>query len=362
MWKTMGISVASVVIITGTFVAWFFSLVDRSAAASDLQTYLPEDLPYYQQKVGEARGKVLVVVTSETRMGASGKATGYEHTELSRAYYVFTVNGFEVDIASPKGGEPTAIIDDEDMGPLDYAFLNDSVAMGKVRSSLPLKTVDGDEYEAVFFVGGKGTMWDFPDNQHIHQLVNDYAAKEKLIGAVCHGPAALANVVLPGGKPYLAGKSVTGFSNEEELFLIPEASEVFPFLLEDRLRERGAQVAVGLPYLENIAVSEGLVTGQNPWSVYATAETMVEQLGYEPVSRVTTGDENSVDVLMQYHLLGKVGARESIDAFAEVDARINRNLIIVHGVIAAMQWRVKSALELFVLAQHAKNAYALDVG
>ena len=362
MWKTIGIGVASMVIITGTFVAWFFSLVDRSAAASDLQTYLPEDLPYYQQKVGEARGKVLVVVTSETRMGASGKATGYEHTELSRAYYVFTVNGFEVDIASPKGGEPTAIIDDEDMGPLDYAFLNDSVAMGKVRSSLPLKTVDGDEYEAVFFVGGKGTMWDFPDNQHIHQLVNDYAAKEKLIGAVCHGPAALANVVLPGGKPYLAGKSVTGFSNEEELFLIPEASEVFPFLLEDRLRERGAQVAVGLPYLENIAVSEGLVTGQNPWSVYATAETMVEQLGYEPVSRVTTGDENSVDVLMQYHLLGKVGARESIDAFAEVDARINRNLIIVHGVIAAMQWRVKSALELFVLAQHAKNAYALDVG
>ena len=358
MWKTMGISVASMVVITATFVAWFFSLIDRSAAAADLQSYLPQDLPYYQQRVGETRGRVLVVVTSETRMGASGKATGYEHTELSRAYYVFTVNGFEVDIASPKGGEPRAIIDDEDMGPLDYAFLNDSVAMGKVRSTLPLEKVNGDDYEAVFFVGGKGTMWDFPDNPHIHQLVNDYAAQEKLIGAVCHGPAALANVVLPGGTPFLAGKPVTGFSNEEELFLIPEAAGIFPFLLEDRLRERGAQVAVGLPYLENIAVADGLVTGQNPWSVYATAETMVEQLGYEPVPRDATGDENSVDVLMQYHLLGKIGARESIDAFAEGDARINRNLIIMHGVLAAMQWRVKSALELFVLAQHAKSAYA----
>ena len=157
---------------------------------------------------------------------------------------------------------------------------------------------------------------------------------------------------------HFMGMTQSTCSNEEELFLIPEAAGIFPFLLEDRLRERGAEVAVGLPYLENVAVSDGLVTGQNPWSVYATAEAMVEQLGYEPVPRVATGDENSVDVLMQYHLLGKVGARESIDAFAEGDARINRNLIIMHGVLAAMQWRVKSALELFVLAQHAKSAYA----
>lgn len=358
MWKTLGITFIGLVAVTGAFVAWLFGLIDHSAAAADLQSQLPQDLPYYQQRLDTDRGRILVVLTSETQMGESGKATGYEHTELSRAYYVFTVNGFEVDIASPKGGEPRGIVDDEDMGPLDYAFLNDTVAMAKVKNTLPLELVHGEDYEAIFFVGGKGTMWDFPDNPYIHALVKDYAAEDKLIGAVCHGPAALANVVMPDGKPFLAGKPVTGFTNEEELFLIPDAANVFPFLLEDRLREQGAKVAVGLPYLENIAVTDGLVTGQNPWSVYATAESMVEQLGYSLVPRLTTGDENSVDVLMQYHLLGKIGARESIDAFAKADAKINRNLLVMHGLVAAMQWRVKSALELLVLAQHVKTVYA----
>ena len=358
MWKKLGISVVGLVAVSGAFIAWFISLIDQSASAADLASQRVQDLPYFQRKVEQDRGKILVVVTSETQMGESGKATGYEHTELSRAYYVFTVNGFEVDIASPKGGEPRAVIDDEDMGRLDFAFLNDAVAMSKAKNTLPLNSVRGEDYEAIFFVGGKGTMWDFPDNPYIHQLVKDYAAQEKLIGAVCHGPAALANVILPDGKPYLAGKPVTGFTNEEELFLIPDAAGLFPFLLEDRLRERGAQVAVGLPYLENITVADGLVTGQNPWSVYATAEAMVEQLGYTAVPRVTTGDENSVDVLMQYHLLGKVEARESIDAFVEAEARLNRNLLVMHSLVAAMQWQVKSALELLVLAQHAKTAYS----
>lgn len=354
MWKTMGVSVAGVVAITGAFVAWFFSLIDKTTA-HNLEATLPQDLPYYQQMVREDRGKVLVVVTSETQMGDSGKTTGYEHTELSRAYYVFKVNGFDVDIASPRGGEPRAIIDDEDMGALDYAFLNDPEATAKVSDSLPLAGVDGDAYQAVFFVGGKGTMWDFPDNPYIHSLVRDYASEDKVIGAVCHGPAALANVVLDDGKPYLAGKTVTGFTNEEELLLIPEAAEIFPFLLEDRMREQGADVIAGIAYLENVAVSEGLVTGQNPWSVYATAEAMVEQLGYVPVPRTTTGDENSIDVLAQYHLLGKVGARESLDAFVAAGQAINRNLFIVHSIVAAMQWRLKSALELLVIAQHAKK-------
>ena len=357
MLKTLGVTFIGLVVITGSFIAWFFSLIDHSAAASDMQSQLPQDLAYYQQRVQEDRGKVLIVVTSETEMGTTGKSTGYEHTELSRAYYVFTFNGFEVDIASPKGGEPRAVVDDEDMGPVDFAFLNDPVAMGKVENTLPLADAHGADYEAVFFVGGKGTMWDFPDNPYIHQLVREFAEADKLIGAVCHGPAALANVVLANGKPFLEGKPVTGFTNEEELFLIPDAVNVFPFLLEDRLREQGADMLVGLPYLENIAVTDGLVTGQNPWSVYATAELMVEKLGYSPVTRATTGDENSVDVLIQYHLLGKVGARESIDAFAGSEMLVNRNLLIMHGLLAGMQWRVKSALELLVLAQHAKNAY-----
>ena len=357
MWKGIGISVLGFIAVGGACIGWLFSLVDRTGV-EDIASSRPQDLVYYQQRVAEERGRVLVVLTSETLMGETGKRTGYEHTELSRAYYVFTVNGFEVDIASPGGGEPNAIIDDEDMGALDYAFLNDELAMAKVRETLPLHTVRGEDYAAIFFVGGKGTMWDFPDNPDIHRLVRHFAAEEKIVGAVCHGPAALANVILDNGEAYLAGKAVTGFTNEEELFLIPDAAEVFPFLLEDRLRERGAEVSAGRPYLENIAVNEGLVTGQNPWSVYATAETMVAQLGYEPVPREATGIENSVDVLMQYHLLGKVGAREALDTIVAQEKVLDRNLIVMHSLVAGMQWRIKSMLELMVLAQHAKNLTA----
>ena len=151
---------------------------------------------------------------------------------------------------------------------------------------------------------------------------------------------------------------MTAFTNEEELFLIPNAAEVFPFLLEDGLRARGASFQLGLPYLENIAVSEGLVTGQNPWSVYATAETMVEKLGFTPVPRTTTADENTVDVLVRYHQLGGAAARELVDGMTASEQSLNRNLIIIHGLLAGMQWRIKSALELLVLAQHTKSVSA----
>lgn len=354
MWKSIGISVIGIVAVTGGLIAWLFSLVDRSNAQG-IDLTQPQDIPYVQKRLAPDRGSILIVLTSETEMGDTGKKTGYEHTELSRAYYVFSVNGFEVDIASPKGGEPNAIIDNEDMGALDYAFLNDDEAMAKATHTLPLAEVKGADYEAIYFVGGKGTMWDFPDNPDVHRLVRHFAQQDKLIGAVCHGPAALANVFLDDGEAFLQGKPVTGFTNEEELFLIPDAEQVFPFLLEDRLRERGADVSVGLTYLENIAVTDGLVTGQNPWSVYATAETMIEQLGYTPLPREATAIENSVDVLMQYHLLGKIGARELLDTYIASDAAFDRNLVVMHGLVAAMQWRVKSALELLVIAQHAKT-------
>ncbi len=158
MWKYIGLTTGGVVLIAAAFFGWFYSLIDRPGDGGTLQASTPETLPYYQQKIEERRGRILVVVTSETEMGETGKATGYELTELSRAYYVFIVNGFDVDIASPRGGEPRAIIDDEDMGPLDYAFLNDPDAQAKARNTMPIDSVDGSRYDALFFVGGKGTM------------------------------------------------------------------------------------------------------------------------------------------------------------------------------------------------------------
>lgn len=358
MWKTIGITAGGTIATVIACLAWFYSLIDRGTDTAQLAAITPADVPYLQQRMSESRGKILAVVTSETAMGITGKSTGYEHTELARAYYVFSVNGFEVDIASPRGGEPRAVIDDEDMAALDHAFLNDPVAITKVKNTLPLAEVDGEEYAALFFVGGKGTMWDFPNNPHIQRLVSRHAAQGKLVGAVCHGPAALVNIRLPGGTSLLAGKTVTGFTNEEELFLIPEAASLFPFLLEDGLRAAGASFQPGLPFLENVAVSEGLVTGQNPWSVYATAERMIELLGYTPLPRAATADENSVEVLLRFHQSGGAAARARVDELVASQKVLSRNLLIIHSLVAGMQWRLKTALELLVLAQHAKSVTA----
>ncbi len=355
MLKKIGFSIASIVLVCGVFIAWFFSLIDRSAASTGWEALTPDQIPYLQDGVPRKRGRILAVVTSETTMGEGGKKTGYEHTELARAYYVFQANGFEVDIASPQGGAPRAIIDDEDMGRLDFAFLNDPIAQDKVADTLPVADVDGEDYDAIFFVGGKGTMWDFPDNTDIQSLVASFSVQDKVIGAVCHGPAALVNVELPGGGYFLQGRRATSFTNDEELFLIPDARNIFPFLLEDRIAQRGATVNNGPTYLENIVVDGNLVTGQNPWSVYATAESMVSRLGYKPVPRPVTGDENSVEVLLRFHQLGSSEARVAIDELLAVGAPVSRNLLLIHGLIAGMQWQPVQAVQLVLLAQHLKS-------
>ena len=168
------VSVVGLAVSLFAFGYWFMSLLPKLDDTVDPSKSMTADLPYLSENIVPHRGKVLAVVTSVDQMGTSGKRTGYELTELSRAYYVFTANGFEVDIASPKGGEPPVIIDDEDMGVYDHAFLNDPIAQNKVDNTLSLSQIDPDEYEAVYFVGGKGAMYDFPENSHIQTILRDY--------------------------------------------------------------------------------------------------------------------------------------------------------------------------------------------
>ena len=190
------ISLISFLLLLFGFGWWFMSLLPSKEEYPDLSSMKTENLPYLTQDLPTSRGKILAVVTSAETMGESGKSTGYELTELSRAYYVFQANGFEVDIASPKGGEPKVIIDDEDMGIYDYAFLNDTQAQLKTRNTIPIKEVEADNYQAIFFVGGKGAMFDFPDNKYIQNLIRELYQAGGVVGAVCHGPAALVNVEL----------------------------------------------------------------------------------------------------------------------------------------------------------------------
>lgn len=353
------ISFTSLLVLLISFGIWFVSLLPREemrARFKTIETSSVDSIPYLFEDVIPKRGKILAVVTSSNTMGTSGKSTGYELTELSRAYYVFKANGFDVDIASPLGGKPPVVIDDDDMGEFDYAFLNDSIAHYKTSHTIAMNDVVAEEYQAVFFVGGKGAMFDFPDNKAIQTIVRNYYQSGKVIGAVCHGPAALVNVTLDNGRPLIENKKVSGFTNKEELLLIPDAKSIFPFLLQDKLTAQGAKFNEGAMYLEKISHDKNLVTGQNPWSTWLLAETMITQLGYTPKHRQITAEENAVKVLDVYENYGSEKAKKLIETMAsQENTLMSREFIASHSLIAAMQFDIGRFFSLIGLVSYAKN-------
>ena len=357
MIKKVALTVVGLLVTAVALVAWLVSLVGPGPDREALAATLPDDVPYVAQAPPETRGRILAVVTSADRYAGTDEPTGYELTELSRAYYVFRANGFEVDVASPQGGEPPAVLDDDDLGPFDYAFLNDAEAWAKVENSLPVADVDAGAYDAVYFVGGKGAMFDFPDDPAVQTLVRDVVEAGGVIAAVCHGPAALVNVALSDGQPLLAGRRVAGFTNEEERLLIPDAAEVFPFLLEDGLAASGAEVSAGPLYLEHVVRDGPLVTGQNPWSVWAMAEGVVEALGYTPVPREPTPEEGAVGVLLRYETEGDAAARSHlVSLLSEDTGSVDRHLLATHAFVAARQGRWAKAADLVGLLRAAKRS------
>ena len=304
------------------------------------------ELDFMRNAVAGSRGRILAVVTSTSHFPDGGKKAGFELTELARAYYVFLANGYEVDIASPRGGLPPMRRDDEDMVPADHAFLNDAGARRKLAASLRVADVDASRYDAVYFVGGKGTMFDFPDNPGIQRLVRQVYQSGGVIGAVCHGPAALLEVTLDDGEPLLRGRRVAAFSNAEELFLMEDARARFPYLLQDRILQKGGRYVEGPMYLDNTVVDGRIVTGQNPWSTWSTAEAMVRALGHVPVTRAAGRDEQAVRVMAAYHRHGIAAARKVRAALPEADKR----LLLMHALVAAMQGRADDAWHLQALA------------
>ena len=305
----------------------------------------PADVPYLKQAIAEKRGRILAVVSSAERGGPQNKKAGYEVTELARAYYAFRVNGYEVDIASPQGGKPPGRIDTDDMQDIDYAFLNDVDAQARVNHSLPLAQVDTSRYEAVYFVGGKGAMYDLPGNRDVSRIVLDIAQRG-VVGAVCHGPAALLGVLAADGKPFVEGKRMTGFTNDEELFLDANARTRFPFMLQDRAIDRGARFVSAPNYLDHTIVDGRLVTGQNAWSTWSAVEAMIKALGHAPVTREPGLDENSVRILAAYQRGGLAAARTEQARVPQFD----KMLVLMHAVVAAMEWRLADAFQLQRLA------------
>ena len=302
-------------------------------------------LEFMHAAIPATRGRILAVVSSTARFPGTEKRAGFELTELSRAYYVFLANGYEVDIASPSGGEPPMRTDD-DMVAADYAFLNDRQARMKLSNSMRIKDVDASRYAAVYFVGGKGAMFDFRNDHAIQKLVRDVYQADGVIGAVCHGPAALLEVALDNGTPLLRGRRATGFTSAEELFLIKDAHALFPYLLQDRMLEKGVVFDEAPMYVDNLVVDDRLITGQNPWSTWSVAEAMLVALGHAPVARERTGEELAMQVLDAYHREGMTSAQLAKASRPRADKR----LLLMHALVAGMDGRLGEAYRLQTLA------------
>lgn len=294
----------------------------------------------------------MAIVTSTKKLGNSNIPTGYELTELARAYWIFQQNGYTVDIASPNGGSANAVIDDEDMGIYDYAFLNDAAIQQQLEHTLKVEDIDTRDYAAVYFVGGKGAMFDFPNNPHIQNLVLDFFYSNKPIAAICHGPAAFTNLKTSSDKWFVEGKKLTSFTNSEELFLKPDAESIFPFLLQSRLVEQGAQFTAAPDYLANVSVYPNLITGQNPWSAWQLAEMMIRQLGHTPLYREPTHEENSIELIQYFHQSG-LGATEKY--IEKNNRRYLANLVLMHSVVALMKGNLLDGFALIMITDSVRT-------
>jgi putative intracellular protease/amidase len=219
--------------------------------------------------------RILFVLTSHATLGTTGRSTGWYLSEAAHPYAVLQSAGFDIDFASPAGGPaPMDGINRSDAA--NAAFLDDSVAMAKVTNTHRLADVDPSNYVAVYVVGGHGTMWDLPDNAALATIISRVYAAGGSVGAVCHGVAALVNVRAEDGSYLVTSKDVSAFTNAEEE-AVGLTNEV-PFLLETRLRERGAEMRLAANFAPIVSVSERLVTGQNPASARGVGEALVASL------------------------------------------------------------------------------------
>lgn len=219
--------------------------------------------------------RILIAMTSHDKKGDTGQPTGAYLPEIAHPYSVFTAAGLTVDFASVHGGRVP--LDGVDAKDADSAkFLPGGELSGRLHDSIKANAVDPSRYQAIFFAGGHGAMWDLPNNSAFARAAAQIYERGGVVAAVCHGPAALVNIKLSSGKHLVDGREVSAFSNEEERAV--KLDHVVPFLLQDELVARGARYSGAPLWQAKVVVSERLVTGQNPASARGVAEAVVQTL------------------------------------------------------------------------------------
>lgn len=222
-----------------------------------------------------SRDRALIVLTSHGELGDTGRSTGFYLPEVAHPWKVFAEAGLTVDLVSVKGGEPP--MDGHDPSdPVQQRFLEDPEMSAKLKNTPKPSEVDPSRYGIVLYAGGHGVMWDFPGNAELAAIGRQVYEQGGVVAAVCHGPAALVNLTLSDGRPLVAGKAFAAFTNEEEEAV--GLADTVPFLLQEKLEERGGVHVRAPKFQPCVVVNERLATGQNPASAAGVAEAAVKLL------------------------------------------------------------------------------------
>jgi putative intracellular protease/amidase len=222
---------------------------------------------------------ILIVLTSHDTLGATGRKTGFWLEELAAPYYAFKEAGAKVVLASPSGGQPP--LDPKSNEPafqteLTRRFEADAAANAQLANTVRLDSVSQEDFDAVFYPGGHGPLWDLAEDADSIALIESFIAANKPVALVCHAPGVLRHVKAQDGSPLVKGKQLTGFTNSEEAAV--ELTDIVPFLVEDELKAKGAifkRIDDWAPY---VVVDGLLITGQNPASSAAAAGALVQEL------------------------------------------------------------------------------------
>jgi len=223
--------------------------------------------------------KLLMVLTSHDQLGDTGRKTGFWLEELAAPYYVFKDAGHEVVLASPKGGQPP--LDPKSNEPefqteLTRRFEADAEAKAVLAQTAPLSSVKADDFDAVFYPGGHGPMWDLAEDPDSVRLIEAFDRAGKPFALVCHAPGALRHVRAGDGEPLVKGKDVTGFTDTEEEAV--GLTQIVPFLVEDELKRLGGNFSKAADWQPYVLSAGRLITGQNPASSGPAAKALLEHL------------------------------------------------------------------------------------
>lgn len=223
--------------------------------------------------------KILFVLTSNDKLGDTGNKTGFWIEEFAAPYYMLKDAGYEVTLSSPKGGQPPIDPSSESEDAQTEStkrFYNDKETQETLASTLQLSEVDQKDYDALFYPGGHGVLWDLVEDKDSKEIIESFYNHDKLVSFVCHAPAVLKNIKNSNGEPLVKGKKVTGFTNQEEDAV--QLTNVVPFLLENMLIENGGEYSK-IEDWQPYAVQDGLlITGQNPASSEKVADLLMKTL------------------------------------------------------------------------------------